>query len=307
MRLRSCSIVGAVIASLSATAYAHFGITTPPSSLSADKSGKGAPPCGPDAPSAVITKVQGGHTIPLKLVETVMHPGHYRLALSINSRNELPPDPMVVVKNGQSVSAAIDAQPKMPVLADGVFVHTTGSAPINFQMDLMLPNVNCAKCTLQVIEFMAEHGPNPGGGYFYHHCADLEITADPTMPIAGGAPAPDGGAPDSSPGGQGGQGGTGGSGGTAGATGGTGGTAGTSATGGSGGIGGSGGTGGTAGAGGIGGVAGSGATGGTTGKSSGGSAGGCALGGSTAAPDAALVTGVIALLIARRRRTKSSS
>src|SRR3989442_8886625 len=28
---------------------------------------------------------------------------------------------------------------------------------------------------------MAEHGANVGGGYFYHHCADLQITADPNV------------------------------------------------------------------------------------------------------------------------------
>src|SRR5262249_53278962 len=36
-------------------------------------------------------------------------------------------------------------------------------------------------------EFMAEHGPNVGGGYFYHNCADLEITADPNIPPADSA------------------------------------------------------------------------------------------------------------------------
>jgi hypothetical protein len=37
---------------------------------------------------------------------------------------------------------------------------------------------------MQVIEFMAEHTANPGGGYFYHHCADLQIAADPNLPMA---------------------------------------------------------------------------------------------------------------------------
>jgi hypothetical protein len=29
---------------------------------------------------------------------------------------------------------------------------------------------------------MAEHGYNNPGGYFYHHCAALQITADPAKP-----------------------------------------------------------------------------------------------------------------------------
>jgi hypothetical protein len=36
---------------------------------------------------------------------------------------------------------------------------------------------------LQVIEFMAAHGRNKDGDYTYHHCADLEIRANPNQPI----------------------------------------------------------------------------------------------------------------------------
>lgn len=164
---------------LSGVAEAHFALVQPPSSLATEDGGKGAPPCGEGTPSNIVTKVRGGHPIMIKLVEFVPHPGHYRVALSVNSRAELPPDPDVVAdKNGQSVSVAIQ-NPKIPVLVDGLFVHTNASDTVTWQADIMLPNINCAKCTLQIIEFMAEHGPNVGGGYFYHHCADLQITADP--------------------------------------------------------------------------------------------------------------------------------
>ena len=73
---------------------------------------------------------------------------------------------------------------KIPVLFDGAFVHTTTPRNTEWKMDVTLPNINCEKCTLQVIEFMAEHGFNVGGGYYYHHCADLQITADPKLPAA---------------------------------------------------------------------------------------------------------------------------
>jgi hypothetical protein len=33
------------------------------------------------------------------------------------------------------------------------------------------------------VQFMAEHGVNNPGNFTYHHCADLQITADPTKPI----------------------------------------------------------------------------------------------------------------------------
>jgi hypothetical protein len=69
-----------------------------------------------------------------------------------------------------------------------LFVHTSRSTE-PFEADVQLPNITCAKCTLQVIEFMAEHGYNNPGGYSYHHCADVQITADPAKPIDRGWPA----------------------------------------------------------------------------------------------------------------------
>jgi hypothetical protein len=178
----------AVAISLSAVAEAHFNLTMPPPAETDLGGGKGAPPCGPLTPASnVVTPVQGGHPLTVAVTETVLHPGHYRFALSINSRAELPADPTVVVANGLSVSAPVQNPAVFPVLADGVFDHTTGTTPIMFQTTVMLPNITCAKCTLQVIEFMAMHGLNtfPGGGtYYYHHCADLQITADPNLPGA---------------------------------------------------------------------------------------------------------------------------
>lgn len=177
------STIALTVASFSGAAHAHFNLIMPPPADNATDGGKGAPPCGPTTASGVVTPVQGGHALTVSLNETVLHPGHYRIALSINSRSELPADPVAVTNNGISVSAPFENPAVFPVLADDLFDHTSGTTPIPFSTQVMLPNVNCTKCTLQVIEFMAQHGANPGGGYFYHHCADLAITADPSMPI----------------------------------------------------------------------------------------------------------------------------
>jgi hypothetical protein len=170
----------------SGVAQAHFALLQPASAVSIEDGGKGVPPCGEGPDSNVVTDVLGGHPIAIRLNEFVYHPGHYRFALSVNSRAELPPDPDVVAADGISVSAAIQNPVKIPVLADGMFAHT---APPNgdWQTTLTVPNLNCDKCTLQIIEFMAEHGSNVGGGYFYHHCSDLRIRADPSLPPADAA------------------------------------------------------------------------------------------------------------------------
>lgn len=173
-------------------AEAHFKLLLPQSWIVENDMGdpQKAGPCGGTAanagtPSNIVNKVQGGQTLHLKVQETVFHPGHYRVALAVN-RTDLPRDPEVTTRESargpQSVSAVIEKEPKAPVLVDGLFTHTTRATDA-FETDIEIPNINCAKCTLQVIEFMAEHGLNREGDYSYHHCADLQITADPAKPI----------------------------------------------------------------------------------------------------------------------------
>jgi hypothetical protein len=224
--------LGALFLVLPGTAQAHFTLLAPPSSANTTEGGKGAPPCGPDASSNVVTAAQGGHPLTVSVTETVFHAGFYRVALSINSRSELPADDVVkdaagnirtVTGGADSALAVYTATPLrvfptdaataipavFPVLAANLWPHTSTTdavyamqlrLPTGAKADVMLPNVTCAKCTLQVIEFMNQHPANMGGGYFYHHCADLKITADPALPAfnpaggSGGGGAASGGA-----------------------------------------------------------------------------------------------------------------
>jgi hypothetical protein len=102
------------------------------------------------------------------------------------SRDELPPDPEARTEAGpngpRSVWGAIHYPPSPPVLADGLFLHI---APFDKEQetDVEIPNINCAKCTLQVIEFMAAHNRNRDGDFTYHHCAELQIRANPNKPV----------------------------------------------------------------------------------------------------------------------------
>lgn len=177
-------------------ASAHFRLLEPGSWI--EENNLGDPqklgPCGGTSanggtPTNVVTKAQGGQRLHLKWTETVYHPGHYRISLSVKSRDQLPADPQVESRASDkgpiSVSAPIDPSPKAPVLVDGLFPHNTRPASnTTWETDVTLPNITCDRCTLQIVQFMAEHGLNKDGGYFYHHCADLQITADPKAPPA---------------------------------------------------------------------------------------------------------------------------
>jgi len=189
--LAGCLLALGVI--LAPFAEAHFRLLEPQSWLVENNLGdpQKLGPCGGTSansgtPTNAVTKMQGGQKLHIKVQETIFHPGHYRVALAVHSRAELPPDPEVTTRDtGRgpwSVSALIQNSVRLPVLADGLFVHTTRQTG-PFETDIQLPNITCDKCTLQIVEFMAEHGLNPDGGYSYHHCADLQITADPAKPI----------------------------------------------------------------------------------------------------------------------------
>jgi hypothetical protein len=191
----------ALAITLQPVSYAHFKLLEPASWLIEGDRGdpQKAGPCGGTntdwgKPSYMVTKAVGGQKLHLKLQETVYHPGHFRVALAVNSPTELPPDPQVTTldsdKGPRSVSAAIQDPPQIPVLADGLFVSTTKPADLTtaLEADILLPNITCMSCTLQVVQFMAEHAFNNPGGYTYHHCSALQITADPSKPLDNGWP-----------------------------------------------------------------------------------------------------------------------
>ena len=195
-------VAAGLMIAVPAVIHAHFRLLEPASWLIEDNRGdpQKAGPCGGTnsdygKPSYIIGKAVGGQKLHLKVQETVYHPGHYRVALAVNSPTELPLDPETTTRESDrgpwSVSAAIQNPTQIPVLADGLFVHSTRpTGPMDpWEADVQLPNINCRKCTLQVVQFMADHGFNNPGGYSYHHCANLQITADPAQPLSTGWPA----------------------------------------------------------------------------------------------------------------------
>ena len=176
-----------------AATQAHFRLLQPASWLVENELGdpQKSGPCGGTntdygKPTGIVNQATGGALLHVKVQETVYHPGHYRVALAVNSPTELPLDPKATTtdteKGPLSVSAEIQNPVQMPVLADGLFVHTAKAAA-PFETDVTLPNISCKHCTLQVIEFMEQHPVNNPGVFTYHHCAVMQITPDPKKPI----------------------------------------------------------------------------------------------------------------------------
>lgn len=178
--------VAAVLVTLfsASPALAHFALKAPESWMSQDNLGlpEKLGPCGDEddgtaaaTPTGVVTTFQQGQTITITIDELIFHPGHYRIALAVNDRSELPAEPAVTAGATPCGTAAIETPAVFPVLADNVFPHTTPfTAPQTVQVTLP-SDVTCTKCTLQIIEFMSAHALNNPGGCFYHHCADISL------------------------------------------------------------------------------------------------------------------------------------
>src|SRR5438132_7925324 len=149
---------GVLAASLPTAVYAHFRLLEPASWLIEDLRGdpqKSGPCGGTNAdwgkPSYVVGKANGGQRLHIKVQETTYHPGHYRVALAVNSPTELPLDPKAQTMTNDkgtvmSVSGEIMNPTAPPVIADGLFQHNAKTDQ-PFETDVTLPNINCKSCT----------------------------------------------------------------------------------------------------------------------------------------------------------------
>ncbi len=195
-RLRTVLVASCIV--VAAPAYAHFKLDSPASRSEQD--GLGGPqkssPCGlsdvtqgsdDSTPTNIVVELKEGGTVTVSITETVTHPGHYRVALAQDMAS-LPPEPAVTPGTGFACgSVPIDANPQPPVLADGLFVHTSSFNGMQQTAQVQLPaGMTCTNCVLQVVEFMSDHGLNNPGGCFYHHCSIVNITADGPDAGAGG-------------------------------------------------------------------------------------------------------------------------
>jgi hypothetical protein len=171
-------IVLLVALSVPTTASAHFKLVAPEAAYTQTSLGdpQKSGPCGPtgDGGTATdkVTTVMAGSMLTLTINETIYHPGHYRVAIAQDEAG-LPPVPAVMTGTTACGSAPIAANPTLPVLADGVLVHTSA---FSGQQTAQIPipaGMTCTNCVVQVVEFMSNHA----APCFYYHCARVNVTA----------------------------------------------------------------------------------------------------------------------------------
>src|SRR5947207_13883308 len=124
-RIAAALGAGAFVLAAPVVGSAHFILMQPASAIVENPLGdpQKLGPCGgtsKDAgmPTGAVTEVKGGELLHLHVKQTIYHPGHFRVALSVLDRAELPADPDDVTKDGPrgpvSVSAQADPTPKPP-------------------------------------------------------------------------------------------------------------------------------------------------------------------------------------------------
>ena len=179
-RLAACALLLVLVPE----ANAHFALTRPTaySVQASDGSPQKSAPCGqsdpgsPMTPTHAVTSYHEGDTVTVTIEEKVFHRGHYRVALA-DDPSKLPADPPVLADADSACGTVMIQDPSTAgVIVDNMLPHTTAfSGAQSFQFTLPAGKT-CTNCTLQVIEFMSNHGLNNPGGCFYHHCARVSIT-----------------------------------------------------------------------------------------------------------------------------------
>jgi hypothetical protein len=188
-RLLPALALGAFAFTSSPSAQAHIKLMEPASWVVEDNMGnpQKTGPCGGDTvtTTGMVTNYEPGQQITVTWQETVGHAGHFRISLAKDRADLM--DPVVTTTTGDgttgnSISAEIMNPVANPVLVDNLFPRDNVTAPQAepFTTTVTLPNEPCENCTLQVVQFMAQHPP----GFFYHHCADVNVVAKADAPVA---------------------------------------------------------------------------------------------------------------------------
>ncbi len=172
----------AVAALLSSTLHAHTNFITPSPRVNENiKNG----PCGAPPGAAPVATYQQGATIQVVIHEFVKHAGYFGFAISnvANPTN----DGQFIRLPSPLPAPAVNPYPNY--FNPAIHAYDTSTPPGNrYTYTIQLPsNVSCDRCTLQVVQYMMDAGPNTPPSEYYS-CADVRVVptggASPPAPAA---------------------------------------------------------------------------------------------------------------------------
>lgn len=160
---------------LAGPAAAHLGLRYPASRYGDDV--LKVPPCGMlrGERTENATELKAGAQIEVVWDEYVDHPGHFRISFDDDGDDDFV-DP-ACLDGCDTTTPEIELYSNRTVLLDGI-----ADTPLGGQSSAIvtLPDVECERCTLQVIQVMYDKPPyvSPGNDIYYQ-CADLVLRRDP--------------------------------------------------------------------------------------------------------------------------------
>jgi len=134
-----------------------------------------------------------GQKITVSVLETIPHPGYFRFAFDddgddafIEPASIKPIDPNRRCPNGPTDRCGASDFYNSPAVLpgmDNLNPHLTAAPGTKYTWEVLLPDVECNSCTLQLIQIMEDdltHGPydpTPGVGVadIYHQCIDIVL------------------------------------------------------------------------------------------------------------------------------------
>lgn len=154
--------------------HAHLALDTPESRYGMNVLKDG--PCGraDGVRSGNVTELEPGATIEVVFREYIDHPGHFRIAFDADGDDDFKDPPCL-----SHCDTRTDPSPPVfgeysdpTVLLDAIPDSNGGRSSIT----ITLPDVECDRCTLQVIQVMYDKRPitSPGNDIYYQ-CADLVL------------------------------------------------------------------------------------------------------------------------------------
>lgn len=151
-----------------------------------------AGPCGQttNGRTATVTALTAGAEITINWEEYIDHPGFFRIAFAqdgdsfpaIANMDDVTPDACTLAT---CMSGGMTIDQITPVGAEVLAYVADGETSAS----IVVPNVNCENCTLQVIQFMTDKLGDNADNEIYYQCADITITGG----AAGGAGGAGGG------------------------------------------------------------------------------------------------------------------
>jgi hypothetical protein len=144
-----------------APAAAHITMLDPLPRTDSQKSG----PCGAgpgDMRGDVITNYKGGDTITIRWIETVNHPGHYRISFDADGQDDFADPP------------AYDAYYSNDAVIVDQIEDKSGQNTM-YEAQITLPEISCDNCTIQLTQMMTDKPPYGDGNDLYYQCADIVI------------------------------------------------------------------------------------------------------------------------------------